>query len=153
MKACWVAPATSVSGATPPVIRKMALTSIRRGNCNGPARTMQGFFRDHYFSDLVGLRLQPHGRGAAAEDLHRRIRLIGERQPAGSTATVSMILDGENAWEYYAGNGREFLREFYRRVQKDPEIRALTMSEAIEAAPNAPETRRNFPGFLDQREF
>src|SRR5262249_9783094 len=31
------------------------------------------------------------------------------------------------------GNGREFLREFYGCVQADPDIRALTASEAIAA--------------------
>ena len=56
-----------------------------------------------------------------------------------------MILDGENAWEYYPENGRQFLREFYRRVQDDPEIRALTVSEAIEANSAAPTMQGIFP--------
>ncbi|HWW51160.1 MAG TPA: glycoside hydrolase family 57 protein, partial [Verrucomicrobiae bacterium] len=79
-------------------------------------RTMTGLFRDHYLSDLVGFVYSRMGAEAAAEDLHRRIRAIGDRQPDGPTATVSVILDGENAWEYYPGNGRDFLRKFYRRV-------------------------------------
>jgi len=89
-------------------------------------KEMSGFFRDHYLSDLVGFVYSRMGAQAAAEDLHRRIRVIGDRAPAGKTATVSLILDGENAWEYYPGNGREFLRRFYRCVAQDPEIRALT---------------------------
>jgi hypothetical protein len=44
---------------------------------------------------------------------------------------VSVILDGENAWEYYPGNGREFLKAFYGRLANDPELRALTASEAL----------------------
>jgi hypothetical protein len=40
-------------------------------------------------------------------------------------------LDGENAWEYYPGSGREFLRRFYDALQNDPSIEALTASEAI----------------------
>ena len=67
-----------------------------------------------------GLRVQPHGRGRRP----RRICTAGSARSAianrrGRTATVSMILDGENAWEYYPENGRQFLREFYRRVQND----------------------------------
>ena len=96
-------------------------------------KEMSGFFRDHYLSDLVGFVYSRMSAEAAAEDLHRRIRAIGDREPQGRTATVSVILDGENAWEYYPGNGSEFLREFYRRIQDDPEIRALTVSEAMEA--------------------
>ena len=82
---------------------------------------------------------------AAAEDWHRRIRGIGDRQPSGRTATVSVILDGENAWEYFPQNGRHFLREFYRRVQDDPEIRALTATEAIAANADAPKMTGIFP--------
>jgi alpha-amylase/alpha-mannosidase (GH57 family) len=104
-----------------------------------------GFFRDHYISDLVGFVYSRMGPAAAAEDLHRRVRAIGDREPGGRTATVSIILDGENAWEYYPENGRQFLREFYRRVQNDPEIRALTASEAVEANADAPSMAGIFP--------
>ena len=116
-------------------------------------KEMHGFFRDHYISDLVGFVYSRMGAVQAAEDFHRRIRAIGDREPAGRTATVSIILDGENAWEYYPENGRQFLREFYRRVQNDSEIRALTVSEAVEANPNAPDHAWNFPRVLDQCEF
>jgi alpha-amylase/alpha-mannosidase (GH57 family) len=108
-------------------------------------REMSGFFRDHYVSDLVGFVYSRMGAGAAAEDLHRRIRAIGDREPSGRTATVSVILDGENAWEFYAENGRDFLRQFYKRIQDDPEIRALTMSEAMEANADAPKLEGIFP--------
>jgi alpha-amylase/alpha-mannosidase (GH57 family) len=110
-----------------------------------PRRAMTGFFRDHYLSDLIGFVYSRMGEEAAAEDLHRRIRMIGDREPAGKTATVSLILDGENAWEYYPGNGREFLRQFYRRIEKDPDIRPLTVSEAISAAPGVPRLKEIFP--------
>ena len=108
-------------------------------------REMTGFFRDHYVSDLVGFVYSRMGASAAAEDLHRRIRAIGDREPAGNTATVSIILDGENAWEFYAENGRDFLRQFYRRVQDDPEIHTVTMSEAADARPDAPRIEGIFP--------
>jgi alpha-amylase/alpha-mannosidase (GH57 family) len=108
-------------------------------------REMTGFFRDHYISDLTGFVYSRMGAHAAADDLHRRIRAIGSREPHGRTATVSIILDGENAWEYYPENGREFLREFYRRIERDPEISALTMSEAMDAEPNQPIMEGIFP--------
>jgi alpha-amylase/alpha-mannosidase (GH57 family) len=107
-------------------------------------RSMTGFFRDHYLSDLVGFVYSRMSADSAAEDLHLRIRLIGDRARAGSTPTVSIILDGENAWEYYAGNGREFLRQFYRRVGQDPEIRTCTASEAAALA-NQPKLESIFP--------
>ncbi len=113
---------------------------LRRGE-----REMSGFFRDHYLSDLVGFVYSRMSAEAAAEDLHQRIRAIGDRDPAGRTATVSVILDGENAWEYYPGNGREFLRRFYGRLEQDTKINALTMSEAAEAAKDQPALEGIFP--------
>jgi alpha-amylase/alpha-mannosidase (GH57 family) len=88
------------------------------------------FFRDHQISDLIGFvysRMDPH---AAAVDLHHRIKAAG-RSTSSRPAVVSVILDGENAWEFFRGNGREFLRSFYGRVASDPDLCALTASEAL----------------------
>jgi alpha-amylase/alpha-mannosidase (GH57 family) len=88
------------------------------------------FFRDHQLSDLIGFvysRMDPH---AAAADLHQRIKAAG-RSTGQRAAVVSVILDGENAWEYFPGNGREFLKAFYGRVAADPELCAVTASEAL----------------------
>jgi alpha-amylase/alpha-mannosidase (GH57 family) len=109
------------------------------------SREMVGFFRDHYLSDLVGFVYSRMAAVAAAEDLYRRIREIGERVQIGRPLTISLILDGENAWEYYPGNGREFLRQFYSRIENDPEIRALTASEAVVAAGEIPANAGIFP--------
>jgi hypothetical protein len=49
----------------------------------------------------------------------------------GRDAVVSIILDGENAWEYYPKSGREFLRRFYDGLQREPGVEAVTISEAI----------------------
>jgi alpha-amylase/alpha-mannosidase (GH57 family) len=106
---------------------------------------MTGLFRDHYLSDLVGFVYSRLHENSAAEDLHRRIRAIGERVKIGRPATVAIILDGENAWEYFPGNGREFLRQFYRQIEADPDIRALTVSEAIAEAGEIPSTDHIFP--------
>jgi alpha-amylase/alpha-mannosidase (GH57 family) len=108
-------------------------------------KTITGFFRDHHLSDLVGFvysRMEPK---AAAADLHSRLRSLGEKISGNQPLTLSLFLDGENAWEYFPGNGREFLREFYRRVESDPDIRALTASEAIAAAGDIPNTTGIFP--------
>jgi len=99
-----------------------------------PGGEITGIFRDHYISDLVGFVYSRMEQWMAAEDLHRRIRQIGERVQTGKPVTVGLILDGENAWEYYHKNGREFLRQFYRRIQEDPDMRPLTVSEAIAEA-------------------
>lgn len=113
---------------------------LRRGQ-----REITGFFRDHYMSDLVGFVYSRMGTEAAADDLYRRIRSVADRAHSGRTPTLSVILDGENAWEFYPGNGRDFLRAFYRRIEADRSIRALTATEAIEAEPNPPALQGIFP--------
>ena len=97
-------------------------------------REISGVFRDHYLSDLVGFVYSRMDSTSAAEDLYRRVRLVADRVHARGPLTLPLILDGENAWEYYPGNGREFLRHFYGRIAGDPEIRALTVSEAMRDA-------------------
>jgi hypothetical protein len=71
--------------------------------------------------------------------------LLGEKASGNQPLTICLFLDGENAWEYYPGNGREFLCEFYRRVESDPDFRALTASEAIAAAGEIPTNAGIFP--------
>jgi alpha-amylase/alpha-mannosidase (GH57 family) len=88
------------------------------------------FFRDHQLSDLVGFVYSHMDPYDAARDLHARIRNAARTVPGGG-AVISIILDGENAWEYYRGNGREFLKSFYSHLNSDPELRAVTASEAL----------------------
>jgi len=109
-------------------------------------KPMTGLFRDHHLSDLVGFVYSRMGGKEAAGDLHGRLRDLAERVPSGQPLTVCVFLDGENAWEYFPGNGREFLREFYGRIQSDQDFRALTASEAIKAAEgNIPSSPGIFP--------
>ncbi len=88
------------------------------------------FFRDQQISNLIGFVYSRMDPEAAAADLHQRIRAAG-RSAGQRPAVVSIILDGENPWEFYPGNGRQFLKAFYGRVASDPELRAVTASEAI----------------------
>jgi alpha-amylase/alpha-mannosidase (GH57 family) len=108
-------------------------------------QSITGLFRDHHLSDLIGFVYSRMEGKAAAADLHARLRLLGEKVAGTQPLTVCLFLDGENAWEYYPGNGREFLREFYRRVESDPDFRALTASEAVASAGEIPVNTGIFP--------
>ena len=108
-------------------------------------KSITGLFRDHHLSDLIGFVYSRMEAKAAAADLHSRLRLLGEKVSGNQPLTVCLFLDGENAWEYYPGNGREFLREFYRRIESDPDFRALTAGEAVAAAAEIPSSTGIFP--------
>jgi alpha-amylase/alpha-mannosidase (GH57 family) len=101
---------------------------------------MHMVFRDHALSDLIGFVYSGMPAKQAAEDFIHRIKQSAEIVlKRGRDAVVPVILDGENAWEYYPGSGREFLRRLYDAIQRDPVFDAVTVSEAIEkqAAPTA----------------
>ena len=110
-----------------------------------PNTGITGLFRDHHLSDLVGFVYSRMDSVAAAADLHGRLRQLGESVKVNKPLTVCLFLDGENAWEYYPGNGRRFLREFYKRISDDGDFRALTASETIAAAGDLPNTSGIFP--------
>lgn len=44
---------------------------------------------------------------------------------------VSIILDGENAWEYYAENGYSFLKTLYSQLSRHPKLKLSTFSECL----------------------
>ncbi|HMI51592.1 MAG TPA: glycoside hydrolase family 57 protein [Candidatus Saccharimonadales bacterium] len=113
---------------------------VQMGN-NG----ITGLFRDHHISDLIGFVYSRMDPKAAAADLHGKLRHLGEQVRGSQPLTICLFLDGENAWEYYPNNGREFLRDFYGRIQSDQDFRALTAKEAIAAAGEIPSTGGIFP--------
>src|SRR5947209_8505014 len=82
---------------------------------NGARLSM--IFRDHRLSDLIGFVYSRMHAGDAVSHFLNEIRenCRGMIEP-GEDGLVPIILDGENAWEYYYLNGRPFLRELYARV-------------------------------------
>lgn len=94
-------------------------------------REMRMLFRDHWLSDLIGFTYQHMSASDAAEHFLAQIR-NNVSHGGARDALVPIILDGENAWEWYHQNGRPFLRELYRRIFESPDLEALTVSQALQ---------------------
>ena len=90
-------------------------------------REIKLLFRDHFLSDLIGFTYQRMDPAEAAQHFLTQIR----NNSGGREALVPIILDGENAWDWYPANGRPFLRELYRRIAEAPDLEAVTVSEAL----------------------
>ncbi len=89
-------------------------------------------FRDHHLSDLIGfVYSRMDAADAAGHFLHQITENCRPMLSRGEDVLVPIVLDGENAWEYYDHNGRPFLRELYGRIQVNPDMSALTVSEAL----------------------
>ncbi len=106
---------------------------------DGPMRL---FFRDHYLSDLIGFYYQKFPAREAAADLVARLKEAGRH--GGDDPLVPLILDGENAWEFYPESGRPFLRELYGLLASDPGIRTVTFGECLQEP--CPRLDRYIPG-------
>ena len=91
-----------------------------------------GFFRDDRLSDKIGFEYAKWQGKDAALDFLRELEGIADRAPEGETPVVSIIMDGENAWEYYPYNGFYFLSELYILLAAHPRIRLTTFGEAAQ---------------------
>ena len=92
------------------------------------------FFRDHALSDRVGFVYSGWEAERAVSDFVEQIlnlRTLLANQL--DNVVVPVILDGENAWEYFPADGSEFLTRLYAALTTDPRIKTVTMSEAVDA--------------------
>ena len=88
------------------------------------------FFRDDGLSDLIGFEYSKMNSVDAANDLvHHLVNIADFLGDSSSRHVVSIILDGENAWEYYPHNGYYFLSHLYQTISEHPLVRATTFSE------------------------
>lgn len=89
------------------------------------------FFRDHSLSDRIGFVYSGWDADRAVNDFMSHLKRIGRLYKGRSDdVVIPVILDGENAWEYFPNDAHDFLDEFYRQLSTDPEIETVTMTEA-----------------------
>ncbi len=88
-------------------------------------------FRDHNLSDLIGFVYSKWDSKKAAEDFIDRLIQVHTSLPKDKPHLLSIILDGENAWEYYKNDGQDFLRYLYEGLSKDKRLNTVTVSEYI----------------------
>lgn len=93
------------------------------------------FGRDDTLSDLIGFTYADWHADDAVNDLVHRLQEIAAADHGGGTPLVSIIMDGENAWEYYPENGYYFLSALYKRLVEHPDLDLVTYREVMEQAP------------------
>lgn len=95
------------------------------------------FFRDHFLSDRIGFAYSKWNEADAVNDFMHHLRNIRNDiintygEDALDNACVSVILDGENCWEYYRDNGTPFLRELFRRLDTSEEVETTTFQNVL----------------------
>ena len=102
-----------------------------------PGMTM--FFRDERLSDLIGFDYSKWDGGAAAQNLVNQLEAILDGAAEDEVPVVSIILDGENAWDHYPYNGFYFFEALYELLATHPRIRTTTYATLLaQATPPTP---------------
>lgn len=113
-------------------------SSKEQGSGTGPeGANIACIFRDDELSDLPGFTYSNWRAEDAVNDLVHRLEQILEHS-AEQHPVVSIIMDGENAWEYYPENGREFLSTLYTRLAVHPLLNLDTFANLLEKVPLKP---------------
>ncbi|TME25375.1 MAG: glycoside hydrolase [Chloroflexi bacterium] len=110
-----------------------------RVQTSGPP--IQLVFRDGRLSNAIGFEYQNSAPDEAAKDLIDRLHGIQRRQQDAPLLAV-IALDGENCWDFYEGNGNDFLHSLYSRLSHDPDVKTVTVSEFLAEFP----THRSLAG-------
>ena len=128
--------------AANPALPERADYLYRPYQLDGAASKMACFFRDDQLSDLIGFEYSRwHGKDAALHFI-AQLEAVAQHRSHGATPLVSIILDGENAWEYYPYNGYYFLDDLYAAIEAHSSIRTTTYRDYLAehpVKPNAPQ--------------
>ncbi|MDO8705017.1 MAG: glycoside hydrolase family 57 protein [Sulfuricaulis sp.] len=92
---------------------------------------MNCFFRDDGLSDLIGFTYASWHGDDAVNNLVHHLENISRTCRGHPDHVVSIIMDGENAWEHYPENAYYFLSTLYRRLSEHPQIELTTFADCL----------------------
>jgi alpha-amylase/alpha-mannosidase (GH57 family) len=100
-------------------------------------RGLNVYFRHDALSDLIGFSYSKwHGDDAAA-NLTRHLEHLADVFQGEADRVVAIVLDGENAWEYFPFNGYFFLSALYEQLSTSTRLELTTFARCGAAAPAA----------------
>lgn len=90
------------------------------------------FFRDDGLSDLIGFKYATWHSDDAVGDLINHMVNIANACDNPKNSVISVIMDGENAWEYFPENAYYFLAQLYKRIDEHSLLELTTYSELLD---------------------
>ncbi|QEP44434.1 glycoside hydrolase [Ectothiorhodospiraceae bacterium BW-2] len=91
------------------------------------------YFRDDGLSDLIGFEYSKWDTEDAISNLIHNLENIAKGlDEEAESHVVSVILDGENAWEYYRDNGYHFINKLYHQLCHHPQLNPTTYAAISE---------------------
>ena len=105
------------------------------------------FFRDWVISDKVGFTYSGMSGEDAAQDMVNRLENIrASLEGSDGPHIVTIVVDGENAWENYDNDGKEFFHALYTKLATSDTLKTITPSAYLELYPEQRELPELFPG-------
>ena len=101
------------------------------GDAAGDAQGMTCFFRDDDLSDRIGFQYSSWAAEHAVDDFIARLEAVRRNWRGPETPVVSMIMDGENAWEHYPYNAWYFLQHLYSALVRHEHIELTTYRDLL----------------------
>lgn len=91
-------------------------------------------FRDAVIPNLIGFEYPRHDSVKAANDLYDRIKTRQKKLESSPDKMhiVVIAMDGENCWENYKNDGRDFLETLYGLIEEDENLETVKISDYIE---------------------
>lgn len=99
-----------------------------------PSGNIGIIFRDHKLSDRIGFVYSSWDADKAASDFVNQLASIRSllKPSEMENNVIPIILDGENAWEYFENDGIDFLNSLYKLLSRDDRFETVTVSELFE---------------------
>lgn len=126
----WTATGTNV--LTHSIGQSTEGAHLQPWHCPRDGQDLTLFFRDDELSDRIGFQYSKWGADDAVNDLIARLESIWNQWEGTAPPVVSIIMDGENAWEHYPYNAWYFLQHLYSRLAKHPHIEMTTFEKLLD---------------------
>ncbi len=111
-------------------------------------------FRDKEISNLLSFTFGRMDAASAVDSLFKRFKAIHDMfEGRNESALVTIILDGENPWEYYPEGGRRFLSELYSRLSKSSDFMTVRISDDLDRHPPRQRVHHLYSGSWINHDF
>lgn len=110
-------------------------------------------FRERMLSDFIGFTASRNPPQAAAELIVRQLDEIARLHTTGEDQICAIVLDGENAWEYFPDGGEAFLRALYEEIASRHHLKTTTFHEYFTEHPPRTTLRKLYTGSWINADF
>jgi len=111
------------------------------------SKSINMIFRDKNLSDMIGFSYNAWNPVDAANDLLSHFKNIAANLRRDTDrGIVAIVMDGENAWDYYEDNGRRFFETLYSNIDRSETFCSTTISDFMAMEPPRKSISEIFPG-------